>query len=54
MAQYEVPGTLGELVPLVLSVYGYQRLHGGELYEAFEQVVEDAERYLVGGVPVCV
>jgi len=51
MAQYEVPGTLDELVPLILSVYAHQKQHGGELYEAFEQVVADAERYLVGGVP---
>ena len=48
---YEVPGTFDELVPMVLSVYEYHRLHGGELYEAFEQVVEDAERFLFGGVP---
>ena len=51
MAQYELPGTLEELVPLILSVYDHQRRHGGELYGAFEHVVEDAERYLVGGVP---
>ena len=54
MAQYEVPGTLYELVPMVLSVYEYQKQAGGELYEAFKHVVEDAERYLIGVCPVCV
>jgi|GEM_PF-6396753 len=51
---YDVPGTLDELVPLILSVYAHHKQHSGELYEAFEQVVADAERYLAGGIPATV
>ena len=51
MLAYEVVGTLDELVPLILSVYADYRRDGGKFGEAFGRVVEDAERYLVGGVP---
>lgn len=46
-----VYGSLEELVSLILSVYRHYRQAGGQLYRAVEQVVEAAERYLVGGVP---
>jgi len=51
MLTREVYGSLDELVALIVSVYRHYRQSGGPLYRAVEQVVADAERYLVGGVP---
>ena len=46
-----VYGSLDELVALILSVYRHYRQASGPLYRAVEQVVADAERYFVDGVP---
>ncbi len=51
---YEVPGTLSDLVSLVLTVYHQHRLAGGSLKDAVPQVVLDSEQYLVGRSPACV
>lgn len=51
MLTREVFGSLDELVALILSVYRHYRQAGGPLHRAVEQVLADAERHLVGGVP---
>jgi hypothetical protein len=45
---YEVPGGLPDLVPLIVAVYAEHRRAGGQLSEAFRQVVGNPEQYLVG------
>ena len=48
---YEVPGSLAELVPLVISVYAHYRRTGGPFRQAFAQVVGEPESYLAGRAP---
>jgi hypothetical protein len=51
MLNYEVPGELCDLLPLVRSVYTRYRLLGGPFKEAFPGSVVDPEPYLVGRFP---
>ena len=48
LSTYEVPGTLSELVSLLLTVYGHYRQNGGRFTDAFRQVVSEPDRYVVG------
>lgn len=45
---YEVPGTLDDLVPLILAVYSKYRSEGGPFRDVLKSVVTDSEQYLVG------
>jgi hypothetical protein len=45
---YEVPGSLEELVSLIVAVYNQYRNSGGPFKDAFKQVVSDPDQYLVG------
>lgn len=48
---YQYPGKLADLVSLILSVYQKYRESGAEFNQAFKQVVNDADQYLVGRPP---
>ena len=46
LVNYEVPGSLAELVPLITAVYANYRETGGPLKDAFKRVVPEAEQFL--------
>jgi hypothetical protein len=48
---YEVPGSLSELVFLIVAVYANYRQAGGQLKDAFQRVVSDAEQFRIGRSP---
>lgn len=48
LLSFEFPGSLPELVSLVVAVYDYHRQHEGELKEAFKRLIKDAEQFLIG------
>ena len=48
MRTYEVPGSLAEVVTLILAVYTRHRLDKGTLNEAFRRTVLDPDSYLNG------
>jgi len=45
---YEAPGSLAELVSLIVTVYAHYRRVGGLLKDAFKQAVSHPEQYLAG------
>ncbi len=45
---FEVPGTIGDLVNLIISVYRDHRNNGGPLWEAFARVVPDPDPFVCG------
>jgi hypothetical protein len=48
---YEVPGDLQELLPLIRRVYTYYRRAGGAFKDAFKHAVPEPDTYLVGRFP---
>ena len=48
LCTFELPGGLPELVSIILQVYHQYRQVGGELKDAFRQVVGDPDQYVVG------
>jgi hypothetical protein len=49
LTQYEIPGTLGDGVALILAAYEDHRKNGGPFHDACKRVLKDADRYLIGG-----
>jgi hypothetical protein len=45
---YEVPGSLEDLVSLIVAVYNQYRSSGGPFKDALKQVVSEPDQYLVG------
>lgn len=48
---YEIPGSLPELIALIVTVYANYRRQGGSLNEAITQVVTDTDQYLIDRSP---
>jgi hypothetical protein len=48
---FEVPGSLSELVSLIIAVYAHCRRTGGSVKDAIRQIVTDPEQYLIGRSP---
>jgi hypothetical protein len=51
LLNYEVAGSLSEVVSLITAVYSYYRRRGGSFNGAVKQVLTDADQYLVGRSP---
>jgi hypothetical protein len=48
---YEIPGSLSELVSIIVAVYGQYRGTGTPFKDAVKQVVSNVDQYLVGRSP---
>ena len=51
MLAYEVPGSLSDLVALILAVYHDHRRNGGDFKDAVKRRVANPEQYLTGRSP---
>jgi hypothetical protein len=51
LSTYEVPGSLADLVSLIVTVYARYRQVGGPVQEAFKQAVSQPEQYRTGRSP---
>ncbi len=45
---YEVPGSLAELISLIVTVYAHYRRVGGLFKDAFKQTVTQPDQYVTG------
>jgi hypothetical protein len=54
LLNYEVPGSLPELVSLITEAFKQCRRESIPLKESFPQIIKDADQYLVGRTPASV
>ena len=54
MSFYDVPGSLEDLVPLIVSVYESYRKEGGAFIDSFPRVDAESDKYLAGSIPASV
>jgi hypothetical protein len=54
LQQYRVPGSLSELVDLIVSVYRHYWETGGEFWRSVEAVIPNVDQYLTGRQPAAV